>query len=156
MTPQELCERVRDARDEFTAVWQDLSEAHITQRPGPQPDRSVLDLVAHVAWWEKYAMGRVATLLRGGADMQTPDFDAVNAQVFEQHRDIPFGVVLDEYNTALIHIEEQIGVLSKEQLNAVGRYPTRAQSLLNIYLGNTINHYADHQADLEMFVASLA
>lgn len=155
MSPQELIARAREERAGFTALWQDLSEEQLEQRHGPQEDWSVKDLMAHIAWWEKHAMGRVAGLLAGGQDLVTPDFDAFNAEIFEQHKDLPYGVVLDEYNTSFVHLEAQVGELNEEQLNDDGRYPTRAGSLLNLYIGNTFGHYAMHRPDVERYIASL-
>ena len=155
MTRQEVIHRARSDRDEFVALWSGMNEGELTQRPGPQEDWSVKDLMAHIAWWEGYAVRRVAVLLAGNDDLETPDFDAFNSKIFEEYKDLAINVVQEKFKNVFLDIETQISKLSEEQLHSVSQYPTGGETLMNIYMDNTFRHYASHLRDLQNYAARI-
>ena len=155
MSREELIERARHARQEFVTLWSVMDVNQLTQRPGPQEDWSVKDLMAHIAWWEGYAVRRVAILLAGNDDLETPDFDAFNSKIFEEYKDLAISVVQKKFEKAFLDIEAQISKLSEEQLHSVSQYPTGGEALMNIYMDNTSRHYASHLRDLENYAARI-
>ena len=53
MTADDLLARAGSERADLAALWQGLNREQMTRRPGPQPDWSVKDLIAHITWWEQ-------------------------------------------------------------------------------------------------------
>ena len=155
MTKEEVIDWIRKGREEYNAVWQGLSEEEMTRRPGPQADWSVKDQIAHLSWWETFTIARV-TLVVAGHDMPMfENFDAINAQVFAEHKDLTLAQVLAYFHDNLARIEGLVYSMTNEQLNDSTNYKSRGHSPLRLIGGNTFGHYAEHQPDLERYVASL-
>ena len=65
LTPQGLLQRIHDEREALAATWGALTMEQLVQRPGPQDDWSVKDLIAHVTRWESFILQRVTDLMDG-------------------------------------------------------------------------------------------
>lgn len=153
MTKTDLLARIREDRAAFAALWQGLSAEQMQQRPGPQADWSVKDLIAHVIWWENFMVKRVRRWAAGQTLEPITDEDRVNAYIFDALRDQPLARVLAEWQTNLPPIEKLIAELSAEDINDVGRFKTpEGMRLLDPIINNTFDHYAQHYADLEAYV----
>ncbi|MBI3159487.1 MAG: DinB family protein [Chloroflexi bacterium] len=155
MPVDEFILTMRRGRAEFAALWADLSDEQITRRPGPQDDWSVKDLMGHILWWEGYAMTRVMLMQAGGVVPALDDFNALNAQVFAAHRDLPLDFLRREWEASLHRLEAYLRTLSDKQLNhAPEGWDDR--SPYRLLGGNTFGHYLEHQPDLEQYVVGLA
>jgi hypothetical protein len=89
MTPAQLWAEILKARAMYSAVYAGLSDEEMTRRPGAQEDWSVKDQIAHLTWWEDYAMVRSGIMLAGEPFSKLTDFDAINAQVLAFNKDVP-------------------------------------------------------------------
>jgi mannose-6-phosphate isomerase-like protein (cupin superfamily) len=147
-TMDEVIEKVRLARQEFAAKWSGLSEKQMTQLPGPQSDWSVKDLIGHILWWEKYALAHVAIMAAGEPAHRIKDYDAVNARVYAQNKDIPLAKMLQLFDEHWLVIEGLLKSLSAEDL----AQNERAWGLLR---ADTFGHYEEHSEDLDPYLASL-
>lgn len=156
MTRQALLDRIHTTRPAFSALWEGLTPAQMTIRPGPQSDWSVKDLIAHMSWWEASAIARIDTLRNNEEFTPIADFDAVNAEVFEQHKDHDLANVLAEFDAMLPKLEAQIKGLTDAELNEVHQFDFGKLSFLLLYDYNTFGHYAEHTPDLENYVATLS
>jgi hypothetical protein len=155
MAPEELVARNREDRAAFAALWEGLSEEEMARRPGPQHDWSVKDLIAHVTFWEQFAMERIADALAGREPDWVRDYDAVNAEVWQRHKDDALADVLAAFAASEPQVEAQILSLTDEQLHDGESYPTRGTPLFDIYAGNRFGHYAEHEGDLRRYVEGL-
>ena len=155
MTKEEVIDRIHKGREEYNAVWQGLSEEEMTRRPGPQTDWSVKDQIAHLSWWESFTIARVTLAVAGHDVPMFEDFDAINAQVFAEHKDLTLAQVLAYFHDNLARLEGLVNSLTNEQLNDSTSYKSQGRSPLRLIGGNTFGHYAEHQSDLERYVASL-
>lgn len=152
MSVNDFADRAFADRAEFASLWEDLSDEEMTVRPGPQEDWSVKDLIVHITWWEQSAISRVRAMQQGKAPVTYDNFDTVNAQIWESHRDDPLDDVLKAFEVSANDLEDLLQTLSDEEFNRDnGEYRTY-YSLLG---GNTIGHYSDHWDDLEGYVNSL-
>lgn len=157
MNKNELLERIELDRAAFAALWAGLSDEQMTARPGPQPDWSVKDLIAHITWWEVYMVKRVAAVLEGRADQRVTDEDVdhYNAQTFEFNRDRPLGEILAEFYASFPPIIELIKAMSNDQINRAEAHRGAEIPPLYVIIGNTFGHYEDHIDDLRRYVESL-
>ncbi len=156
MTGSEIIERTRKDRAAFAALWDGLSDEQMTQRPGPQSDWSVKDLMAHITFWERHMSANVGHLLKGEPTHKVDDLDAMNAQVFEDNKNRALSDVLAEFETQLSMLEAMLMGLSEDDINNPHRFPSRGgTALLNTLIGDTFGHYADHRPDLERYVKGL-
>ena len=65
----------------------------MTRRPGPQPDWSVKDVIAHITWWESAMTNWVSRALTGEMLARTETPDEINARVYADNRDMPLETV---------------------------------------------------------------
>jgi hypothetical protein len=144
----DLLDRIRKDRAAFAAMWAELSDSQMTQRPGVQEDWSVKDLIAHIVWWENLMLENVGAVKDNGPYHMIYDIDGQNDEVFVAHRDDNLADVLAAFEANLAKLEEHIGALSDEQINTtqLPKYP-----LLEHIVGDTYGHYKTHRADLERY-----
>lgn len=156
MTPVDLMARIRKDRAEFAALWAGLSNEQMIQRPGPQSDWSVKDLMAHIASWERHMLENVRLLLKGEAPHIADDEDTVNAGVFAENKDRALADVRAEFAGQMALLEERLSPLSEDQINDAQHFPQlNGKPLLYPIIGDTFGHYGVHRSDLERYVASL-
>jgi hypothetical protein len=152
MTPAELWSWIQKGRAAYSAVYAGLSEDEMTRRPGAQHDWSVKDQIAHLTWWEDYAIVRSGIMLAGEPFSKLTDFDAINAQVFAFNKDLSLAHVLAAFAANLTRLESLCRGITEEQLNdEVGKSKPPYWLLVT----DTFEHYAEHQPDLERYVKSL-
>ena len=112
MTKEEVIDRIHKGREEYNAVWQGLSEEEMTRRPGPQTDWSVKDQIAHLSWWESFTIARVTLAVAGHDVPMFEDFDAINAQVLAEHKDLTLAQVLAYFHDNLARLEGLVNSLT--------------------------------------------
>ena len=91
MGADDLLERARTERAELALLWRGLSDEQMTRRPGPQPDWSVKDVIAHITWWEQSMVNWVKRALSGEMLTRTETPDEINARVHADNRDTAAG-----------------------------------------------------------------
>ncbi|MBI2325710.1 MAG: maleylpyruvate isomerase N-terminal domain-containing protein [Chloroflexi bacterium] len=113
-------------------------------------DRSVKDLVAHIAAWERWAEERLAARIEGRAPVRIPDWHAFehdfNARAHARWRDEPWDAVAAEAAAAYAAFRERVEQLDDEQL-------ARAEELIK---GCGSRHYAEYVGQLRDLVDRLS
>lgn len=159
MAKPDLLARIRKDRAAIAALWQNLTEAQMTHRPGPQSDWSVKDLVAHLSFWEQLMIETISRLKQDLAPQSLASdelVDALNAETFKCNEHRPLAEVLAEFDSQLAQVEAAIEPLTEDEINNAGHFARRDDSpLLYHIIGNTFGHYEDHKHDLERYIASL-
>lgn len=156
MTPQALLERILTERANLAALWTNLTLEQMERRPGPQPDWSVKDLIAHVTWYEEDGMALIDALLRGDEPIWINDVDEVNADTFRRNEFRSLEEVLTDFDAVPHKLEAQLSRISVRELNDASLFPHgRGEALLAYYVENTYGHYDDHYGDLERYVSRL-
>lgn len=148
---QELLALFLDTRQNFASLWEGLSEEALTRRPGPNPEWSVKDMIAHICWWESFALSRITILASGEKLHFLSDFDALNKQVFEQYRQMPFEKVKLMFDANQAQVEGMIDTLSFEEWTDETRPNFEGQSLMRMLGGNTFGHYFEHMDELQAY-----
>lgn len=156
MAPQNVLDRIRYGRKSLEELWSGLNEEQMIQRPGPQEDWSVKDMISHIAWWESFVLERVTSLISGVTSEPAERQDIINARVHELHKDQPLSEVLAAFETNWTRWEDLISSLDDEQINTPAYYPTYdGIALLPIIGAGSFNHYPSHIADLHTYVESI-
>lgn len=148
---QELLDLFRESRVMFAASWEGLPEEALTRRPGPKPDWSVKDTIAHICFWESFSLSRITILAAGQKLHLIDDFDALNQRVFELYQDIPLAAVLAMFSANQAQIEGLIAALSFEEWVDETRPNFKGHSLMRMLGGNTFGHYYEHIDDLNTY-----
>jgi len=145
---QELRDLFLETRAKLVSLWQGLTEAQIVKRPGPHPEWSVKDIIAHLAWWEDFAVVRIPMLAAGVEVTRISDFDAVNAQVDAIVSSLPLQAVLEHFSANEARILALIEQFSFEEWADEGRPNYTSISFMTLLGSNSFGHYYDHIPDL--------
>lgn len=151
MTKAGLLARIHHDRAKIEATWQGLSAEIINEHPGPEDNRSIKDMIAHITFWEQHGLQDVHLLLDGQDtyDLDDDEVHAINAQVFEQNRDRPLDDILNDWHESLRAIEAVLDHISDDDLNNTAKYANgRGHSILVHLIVDTYGHYADHLQDM--------
>ena len=146
MNTTELATLIRATSTELELLIARLTVAEMNQ-PGAVGVWSVKDVLAHIAFWERYAV-RVLKAARRG---ETPQLDAEdstesrNSSVVAQYYLTPMGAVLASWHEAREDLLEQIASLSDADLNDPNRFPwNEGRSLLDRIAANSYAHEQEH------------
>jgi hypothetical protein len=152
MSGIDLLARVKKDRTEFASLWAGLTEAQVLQRPGPQDDWSVKDLIAHITYWENYMIERIGKIIAGTDSPGNRELDDINAQLFEDNKDRTLDDITSDFDANLQRLESFITGLTDEQINDAGAVDYGGKQLLKFLISDTFGHYGMHQPDLEGYV----
>ena len=151
MSGDDLLERARAERAELEGLWLGLDNEEMTRRPGPHPEWSVKDIIAHITWWEQSMTNWVSRALTGEMLARTETPDEINARVFEDNRDLPLNTVLEMFGASFPPLENLLLRMTDEEINDPEVADIRGMPLLYFLVGNTFAHYADHVDDLRAY-----
>lgn len=106
------------------------------------PDRwSVKDVIVHLAGWKARLAENLAAAASGETPVRYDDFEAVNAQEFEEHRYRPWPEVMEMAAAAHRQLIEQIEVRSEDELRGTETLPWQGnRPLWQLILGNGYTH----------------
>jgi hypothetical protein len=151
MNKAELLEAICECHDEIETCLKRATSEQLVIRPGPQPDWSVKDLVAHLTHWEQDMLTTLGNSALGVTPDANVDVDAVNAEVFDANKDRPLEDIQADFRRSLRQIEERIGSLSDAELNSAERLPLGDGTPLWQYIASeTYEHYRDdHLPDVQ-------
>jgi hypothetical protein len=142
---QQLLGELENARSELHASYQGLPDEQMT-RLGAVGEWSVKDVLSHVASWDEVLLPDLARIARGetpalaSIDLQTASFDAANAAIMSQRRNLPLEQVL-----------RVLDIDRADVVAAVGRLPDSALAegqFGRILLQVTAAHDREHAAGI--------
>ncbi len=159
-TKAQLMSAIRHERDLLDAALARLAPAQFTQ-PGVEPGWTVKDVMAHIAYWEGVMVTWLQTSLAG----QTPDrpatgFDwdtvhAMNAANFLAHKDRTLAEVASLYQGAHDLAVAALEAAPEAALLQPGYFAWTGERPFLVFVeANTTEHFAEHRADLERWLAA--
>ncbi len=150
-----LIELIHHTNTQLELLLSHLSVAQMNQ-PGAVGVWSVKDVLAHIAFWERYAL----RLLHAAARGKTPDMEADdatetrNASVVAQYYLRSLSAVLADWHDARQELIEQLAATSDEDLNDPGRYHwTRGVPLWRRVAENSYEHVQEHIEQIRSWIA---
>jgi hypothetical protein len=156
MDATQLAALVQTTSTELERLIMPLSVAQMNQ-PGAVGSWSVKDVLAHIAFWERYA----ADVVRAARCGETPQLDVEdltesrNASVVAQYYLMSLGAVLASWHTAREELLDQIAELSEADLNESHRFPwSEGRSLLNRIADNSYEHEQEHIEQIRSWIRS--
>jgi len=115
---------------------------------------SVKDIIAHMTWCEREALGILQARALGGSDLWNLPQDERNAAVFVENRDRPLHEVLTEAQQVYAQLLEAVQTLSDEDLNDPNRFRDMPTDWLpwQIIAGNSYEHYRQHTPSIRAWL----
>jgi hypothetical protein len=146
MDATQLAAQIQSTSTELELLILQLNVAQMNQ-PGAVGDWSVKDVLAHIAFWERY----MADIIRAAKSGETPQLDVEdltesrNASVVAQYYLTSLGAVLAAWHAAREELLDQIAGLSEADLNDPQRFPwSEGRTLLERIAGNSYGHEQEH------------
>jgi len=144
MNKQTLLQEIHECHAEIEACCAAATQAQLTERPGPQVDWSIKDLIAHLTYWEQDMLTTLGNCALGITPDWNDDVDAVNAQVFASNRDRPLADIRADFRQSLAQIDARVGRLSDADLSDTERLHLGDGTPLWKYIADeTFEHYRD-------------
>jgi uncharacterized protein (TIGR03083 family) len=146
MNVAELSELIRSTSIRLELLLAQLSVAEINQ-PGAVGVWSVKDVLAHLAFWERFAVNTLQSIARGetpvlGADDET---ERKNASVVAQYYQRPLAAVVADWQQAREELLDALEDLDDQMLNDPDYFPwSEGRPLLDRIAGNSFDHEQEH------------
>jgi uncharacterized protein (TIGR03083 family) len=154
---REVISRIRETNTRLELLLAQLNVDQMNQ-PGAVGVWSVKDVLAHLAFWERYAADLLDAIERG----ETPTLDAEdltetrNASVVAQYYQRPLSAVVAEWRAASEELIDLLAGLSAEDLNDPERFGwSDGRSLLDRIAGNSYEHEQEHIDQIRAWMRSL-
>ena len=167
MTKNSLMGLLTTGREQWDRVLAQVGESHMTTS-GVVGDWSVKDIVAHVAYWERYVAAYVRSTITGQpptdeerygvaelpAEVRDMDIDQFNDWTFQRQRRRPLPEILMEEQTIYRDLYTMLRGLRESDLLGEGRYEwTRGRAIWEYVAGNTYEHWAEHGQSIQAWLA---
>ncbi len=146
MNVAELITLIRETSTRMELLLAQLSVAEINQ-PGAVGVWSVKDVLAHIAFWERYAANIIRDAMRGSTPVLAADDETErsNASVVAQYYQRSLAAVIADWQQAREDLLEAIEDLDDEDLNDPDRFPwSEGRTLLDRLAGNSFDHEQEH------------
>ena len=153
-TIAELIDLVKNERNNWLALIEQIDQNKM-YLPGVSGEWSLKDVIAHITWHENEMVGMIKSHTLQGSDLWNLITDERNAIIHEENREKSLEQVLDESNQTYQQLIELLPTLSEEDLtnpeNFTGMPPDWHP--WTIIADNTYEHYQNHIADVERWLA---
>jgi hypothetical protein len=146
MTVKELSALIRTTSTRMELLLAQLSVADINQ-PGAVGVWSVKDVLAHIAFWERYAVSILQAVAHGETPILPADDETErrNASVVAQYYQRSLAAVIADWQQAREDLLDALADLDNVDLNDPDRFPWSAgRSLLDRIAGNSYDHEQEH------------
>jgi hypothetical protein len=117
-------------------------------------------MLAHIASWHH----RLLTLLHAAIRNEEPtisgpdsveEMDALNAQFYRENKSRPLDEVLTEFRATHQQIRDIIQAMHEEELISPQRFAwTQGSPLWQLVAGDTYEHYQEHRAQIQEWLAT--
>jgi uncharacterized protein (TIGR03083 family) len=149
----EIKQWILESHARIASHWAGLSKEQMVAVPGPTPEWSVKDLIAHLIWWENFSLARMLLISVGMKPARFDGFDPINERVRRAHSGLSLEYLLAEFDHSADRMVAGIDAFSFEEL--MGELTYVGDPLGALLAGNTWGHIAEHEPDLIAYVESL-
>ncbi len=149
MNKTDVLNTIQSAHANLEELLAPLSESQLCT-PTLEGQRSIKDILAHLAAWERLCAGWIEAFLRSETpDMPDEDDDTINGRIFQENRNRPLHEVQEDFHAAyqqfLRQVQALFQILPAEDLSDPNRFSwLEGRSLLALIAGNSYDHYQEH------------
>ena len=151
MNKADLLTQIRASRQQLEATLAQISDEQMVAADMPG-GWSAKDALAHIAWWEKYAVNTYHTLRRGDTPasvIEEQTVDELNARVFAENRARNLADVRREESEVYQDLLALVENAPEEDLFNPQQFAwTEGQPFVDWIKNNTYGHYEEHLDDL--------
>lgn len=150
VTREELLATIRRDRAEFDRALDLVPRERMTD-PALPGGWSVKDVLAHIAWGEREALGMVRARALVGSDLWNLSQDDRNEAVIRESRARDLDDVLADYRSTYEDFVAAMEELSDDELNDPTRFPGLVETIPGWLPWRVLydpDHYADHGASI--------
>ena len=157
MNKTDVLETIQSAHTSLEELLAPLSERQLCTAT-LEGQRSIKDILAHIAAWERLCADSIAELVHGELpSLPAEDDDTRNEQILLENRDRSLHEVQGDFRDAYQQLLRQVGVLfqtlPEEDLNDPHRFPwLEGHSLLAFIAGNSYDHYGEHAEQIRTWL----
>ncbi len=161
LTTAQLLDAMHTARSEWEALLEEVGEARLTE-PGVEGDWSLKDILAHIAYYERWAADCVAAIRRGEPLPQSEykglELDERNARIYERNRERSLADVLcDSQNSFQRSLDAVQGLRDKDLYDREFMRGYGVEWVVHELIeGDTYEHYRDHIAPVRAWLDRIA
>jgi uncharacterized protein (TIGR03083 family) len=146
MSVKDLGLLIRETSTRLELLLAQLNVEQMNQ-PGAVGVWSVKDVLAHIAFWERYVVGILRAVAGGEAPELAADDETErrNASVVAQYYQRPLSTVIAEWQRAREDLLEELENISDQDLNDPERFGwNNGRTLLDRIAGNSYDHEQEH------------
>ena len=157
MNKTDVLKTIQSAHTSLEELLAPLSETQFCTAT-LEGQRSLKDILAHIAAWERLCADSIAELVHGELpSLPEEDDDTINEQILLENRDRSLHEVQGDFRDAYQQLLRQVGVLfqtlPEEDLNDPHRFPwLEGRSLLAFIAGNSYDHYGEHAEQIRAWL----
>lgn len=157
MNKTDVLNTIQSAHASLEDLLTPLSESQLCT-PTLEGQRSIKDILAHIAAWERLCAGWIEAFLHSETpDMPDEDDDTINERIFQENRDRPLHEVQEDFQAAyqqfLGQVQALFQILPEEDLNDPNRFSSlKGHSLLALIAGNSYDHYHEHAEQVRSWI----
>jgi len=151
ITRAELLASIRRGHDRWAAVLAEVPPAWMTE-PGLPGGWSVKDVLAHIAWGQREAVGLIRARALVGSELWRLSDDERNAVVVAQNRGRPLDEVREEAERVFRAYVASVESLSEEELNNAGHFAGMPNDWRPWRTVHDPEHDAHHTADVRTWL----
>lgn len=156
-TKSDLLDVINTERAQLESLFEGLTAAQMVA-PGVEATWSIKDILAHIAAWERLAYDRIHAAVSGDP-LKFPlihgdaDVDKFNAEVYEQHKELPLEEIEAEFQNAYQAFMAQIETLDDGFFSRPLPFDWAGKLTAQVVISaNTHWHYVEHAAAIEKWL----
>lgn len=158
VTRQEVLDLIQQQRQALESLVQTLSEEQMVRKQLDN-NRSVKDILAHIAAWERRMMQWIDESYRGevpqrpAPGMLWDNLDGLNEQIYLQNKDRPLAEVMAEFDSSYRQALKAVVCMTEPDLFDGARFSWRnGDPMWNMVAANTWDHYREHREEIEKWL----
>lgn len=154
MNRKSFLSELRHGRAAWEAAIANIPQARLTE-PALPGGWSVKDVVAHVTWFEREMVAVIEARALVGSELWLLPADERNQAIYEEQRERPLADIMAESEEIGRQLWQNAETLTDEELINPAAFQEMPPDWVpwQIIAGNSFNHYPDHIADIEAWLA---
>lgn len=155
MNQETFLTELRHGRAAWEAAIAAIPKARLTE-PALPGGWSAKDVIAHVTWFEREMVVVIEAGALVGSDLWLLPADERNQAIYEEQRERPSADVLAESERIGRQLLQGAAALTDEELTNPAAFKDMPPDWVpwQIIAGNSFNHYPEHIADIEAWLAA--